>query len=344
MALLHLQSFDDTNTDGHPGWSSSTWTTSGVRTGTKGIQVGDSLNQSASFSYSDQPSTTIVGVAWKPTDLGPDPSRVIQVDGSGGGVDLALYLRATGAIYATGPWGTSSDSATGIITLGLWHYLEIKLVTDNTTGSYEVKINGTTSFSGSSVDTQSGTSAYTTQVYFYGSGSSDMDRSYFDDFYLCDDTTSYNNDFLGDTAVHSLYPNGDGNTSNMTGSDADQVDNYELVNEEPPSSTDYVGSQTPGDLDTYAMENLGSTAYTVHGIVTSVYGAKSDVGLKYMRHVVRTGSTSGAQSDNVSDTYLLTSSYVMNDKAWNVNPVTGVQWTEGEITAFEVGQETRNTT
>jgi hypothetical protein len=307
------------------------------------MHTGDNANRSGTFTYGDQPLTTIMGVAWRPLDIGPNPSSFIIMRGSETGIDVRLWLRGDGSIHATGPFGTGSDSATGLVTLGIWHYLEIKYLSDNTVGTYEVRINETTVLSDTGLDTQSGTSPYSASVFFPGSGgATDMDDQYWDDFYLCDDTTSFNNDFLGDTAVHSLYPIGDGNTTDMLGSDGDQIDNWELVNEATPSATDYVGAQTVGFKDTYAMENLGSTAYTVHGIQTSVYGAKSDVGLKYMRHVLRTGSTGGAQSDNVSDTDILNTSYAMTAKIWSVNPATASTWTEGEISAIEVGQEARN--
>lgn len=345
MTLLHLQSFDDESTAQYPGWSSSTWHSSAARTGIKGTSVGDATNQSSTFAYTDQPETTIMGVAWRPTDIGPDPSRFLHMRGSENGIDLLLWLRGNGAIYLDYPGGTSSDSATGLITLGVWYYLEVKYLSHNSTGTYEVRINETTVLSDTGVDTQSGTQPYSASIYFPGSVSStDMDRCHFDDFYLCDATGGENDDFLGDTAVHSLYPIGDGNASNMDGSDGNQVDNWELVNEATPSDTDYVEGLTEGTIDTYQMESLSSTAYVVHGIQTAVSGLKSDVGLKYMRHVVRTGSTGGAQSDNVSDGYLLSSVKITEPRIWSQNPATASTWTEGEINAMNIGQEARDST
>jgi hypothetical protein len=128
----------------------------------------------------------------------------------------------------------------------------------------------------------------------------------------------------------------------MTGSDADKTDNYLLVNESTADSANYVGSALQGDLDTYTMGDLGSTNYDIVGVQTTVWAAASDVGSKYIRPIVRTGTTGGAQSDNAGTSVVLTTAYNAYDEAWGINPATSTSWTEGEITAMEVGQEARD--
>ena len=51
----------------------------------------------------------------------------------------------------------------------------------------------------------------------------------YDDLYICDGTTVPGepvNDFLGDVRVDTLYPNGNGNSSQWVGQDANSTDNY----------------------------------------------------------------------------------------------------------------------
>src|SRR5437764_673985 len=58
-------------------------------------------------------------------------------------------------------------------------------------------------------------------------------RAYLDDLYVCDATGTTNNTFLGDVRVHTLVPSGNGTDSGLTGSDGNQVNNYQLVNTVP---------------------------------------------------------------------------------------------------------------
>lgn len=61
---------------------------------------------------------------------------------------------------------------------------------------------------------------------------------------------------LYDAAVLYLAPSGNGTTSQLTGSDSNQVDNYALVDEIPPATADYVQSSTADQYDTYALANV----------------------------------------------------------------------------------------
>jgi len=341
MTLLAMEGFDDgAFTAATRGWSTSGNTSAG-RTGTLSIRVGDSGANWANWNWGETLTTFVFGFAYYAASLGTTPVRILRIK-DGSTTNLEMFIRDTGAFYVIGAWGTSSDSATGLIPQGAWGYIEIKMTIDNTVGSYEVRINGVNELSSSGIDTQSGSNVYCDNIRFEGTGVTDIDVAYIDDVYLVDDTTSFNNDFLGDTRVFTLFPIGDGNVSNMTGSDGNKIDNWALVDESVPSSTDWVGSALEGDIDTYDMTSLSSTTYVVHGIITSVYGAKGDAGTKFLRHVLRTGSTGGAPTDNVGTSYALGLGYSVVDEIWNVNPVTSTQWTEGEINAMEVGQETRN--
>ncbi|HUR18887.1 MAG TPA: hypothetical protein VMZ51_08140 [Acidimicrobiales bacterium] len=89
-----------------------------------------------------------------------------------------------------------------------------------------------------------------------------------DDFYCCNGAGSTNNDFLGDTTVHKLLPNADGDTNLWVGSDGNSTSNYLLVDENSPSASDYVESGTLTATDLYNFENLpgGVSGRTVFGV------------------------------------------------------------------------------
>jgi hypothetical protein len=83
----------------------------------------------------------------------------------------------------------------------------------------------------------------------------------------------------GEEEVIVLRPNGNGASSQWTGSDADSTDNYLLLDEVPPSATDYVENETDEEIDDYELEAtpaaLESTD-TINVVHVGVYAAVSD--------------------------------------------------------------------
>jgi hypothetical protein len=126
----------------------------------------------------------------------------------------------------------------------------------------------------------------------------------------------------------------------MTGSDADQVDNYLLVDNNaavPPATTEYVEAATEGLKDTYAMDDLAG-ANTVFGVATSVYVSKDASGAKYARPILRSGVT-----DYVGTSLPLSDgTFSLLEEVYDVDPDTSAQWTYTGVNAVEVGQEVRD--
>lgn len=349
MAIILLEDFDDTAsgtgvTGRKPWWSGSIFTHTTGRHGT-GLLTGDNANRESVLSFGGTYKTLIMGFACRILDHGSaNPYRIMVFNGGGGLVELRV--QHDGAIRFTGVWGQGATSAVGVLPLNEWRYVEVKFVVDDTNGSYEVRVNQNTELSDSGIDTYSSGAVGTSSVNLKGTfGGADVDDIRWDDIYVLDDTGGVNDDFLGDVTVYTLRPDGDGNTSGLTNSGGDSINNWSYVDDgATPSSADYVGSKIEGDLDTYTMTGLSSTAFEVHAMQTTIWCEKDSVGLKYMRPIVRTGSTGGAQSDNVGDTIVLTEVYEYYMEPWDVNPDTGVGWTEGEINAIEIGQEVRDST
>ena len=118
-----------------------------------------------------------------------------------------------------------------------WYYLEISVTIDDAIGEVHVRLNGSTtdevSYTG---DTKNaGTATDIDAVRFAFSGR-------IADVYVLNSLGSMNNNFLGDVAVRTLIPDGNGTSSQLTGSDGNTTDNYLLVDEHNYSSADYVGT------------------------------------------------------------------------------------------------------
>ena len=138
--------------------------------------------------------------------------------------------------------------------------------------------------------------------------------------------------WLGDVSVRALVPSGNGASSGLTGSDSNQTDNYLLVDEVPPSSTDYTGAAVGGGLkDTYTLADLPGSVTAVLGVQVSASMAKSDAGEGTAQVVTRVGGT-----DYNPDTATLTTSYAETAKLWTADPA-GSAWTTSAVNAMEIG-------
>ena len=152
--------------------------------------------------------------------------------------------------------------------------------------------------------------------------------------YKLDSTGTLNNTFLGDVAVRNLVPSGNGTSSQLTGSDGDKVDNYEWVDEMPFNALGYVGSATPGDLDTYAIADLGAGITTVYGVQVNSRMAKTEASLAQAKLALRSGGTV-----YYGTTRALSTSYVGYYQLYETDPATSAQWTTGGVNAIEAGME-----
>ena len=256
---------------------------------------------------------------------------------------IILYLKdSVGANRATlsstgGQWDLDDFGGTaitgGTTTTGVWYWVEFKIkYAGGGAGSAELRVNGAV------IGTYSGTttsSTYPSYMQFGAISGSDIDDASLDDLVIMDGSGSRMNDFIGDSRVEMLTPNAD-STINLTGSDADQVDNFDLVNETPASSTNYVGGSTVDDFDYYDVSGLsGSTDLTWEILAVQTWGyiGKESGGNAYGRLLAR---SSGTTSEGTI--VALSSSYTYSSHTMHTQPDTST-WTQGSITNLEVGFE-----
>jgi hypothetical protein len=154
----------------------------------------------------------------------------------------------------------------------------------------------------------------------------------FDDLYVCDGTGSAPaNDFLGDCRVEAIFPSGNGNSSVLVGSDGNSTDNYLLVDEAAPNTTDYVESSTVTDKDTYAYGNLAATTGTVFGVQPVPFAAKTDAGTRSIVSVARVSAT---EVDSAAKT--LSTTYTYYPDVREAKPGGGA-WAIGDVNGAEFG-------
>lgn len=256
---------------------------------------------------------------------------------AGATTHVTLRVNADGSITAIR--GTIGGAALGTSPIGVigsvagtFYYVEAKVTLSDTVGVVTVKVNNAVVLNLTGIDTKNaGTKTVLDSVAL---GYMNNTTSTYDDIVLLNGAGSVNNDFIGDVAIETLYPNGNGSSSQFVGSDGNSTDNYLLVNETPPVTTSYVGSGTSGNKDLYTLDDLVRASGSIPGLIITALAADSDAVARNMKIDVKSGATTSAGADNA-----LTTSYTAYRRPLDQNPVGAVAWTISSVNALEVGVE-----
>jgi hypothetical protein len=246
------------------------------------------------------------------------------------GANHGINLRVTAAGYIEVRRGTTVlGTSTSGISFATWFYIELKVLTNNSTGTVDVKVNGASYISLTNQDTQPGSNAYHTAFRLGDTDGGDLAQ--FDDLYFLDGTGSANNDFLGNRKVIALDPNGAGDDSDWTpsaGSNYQNVDDGGLTDDD----TTYNETSTDTHQDLYTYDDLPGAAGSVDGIqILSEVRVTS--GQMDIRNVVKSGTTEDAGSGiTITDTSWGTVVRVVEE-----DPDTAVAWTPSGVNAAQFG-------
>jgi len=224
------------------------------------------------------------------------------------------------------------------ITVGLamsvdtWYYFELKVKIDNTTGTGELHVNGTTEFDVSAVDTQNSGVASTYRVAFQGNIGGGVD-AYYDDIYVLDPNGSVNNDFLGDCNVKLLSPDADTADADFTPSSAG--DNFADVDDGATIDDDstYVSTTSDAQKDIYDYADLVDDL-DIYGVQISTECREDDATDYAIITIVKSGATESPDSQQA-----LTSNYIPYQRVVEVDPDTSALWTFANINAAQFGFE-----
>ena len=214
-----------------------------------------------------------------------------------------------------------------------WHYVELGAKIHDSTGWVELRQDGVEILRFDGDTRNAGTDGLIDMVVFNqetNAGSFNLD-----DVYILNEQGSVNNSWLGDTRVYPLYPNGNGNYSQLVGSDGNSTDNYLLVDEVgTPNTADYVGSATDGDQDSYTFEDLPVSVGTIRGVEVRMHAAKDDTGTKQIRSLTRRAAADSFGADKVLAAIPLYQTHTEIQEldphagpgAWTITNVNGTEW------------------
>ena len=268
-----------------------------------------------------------IGIAWRTSNAG---GACTVMDLREGGTTHGRLAYNGNGTFTVSRNGTTFGATPTTPNLGIagntWYYLEFDYLCDDSTGAYELKVNGVTVASGTGDSRNGGTGVLNTLVIVTPTGGvAVLD---WDDMYMASGSTS----FQGDCRVITAVPNSDGASAQWTPSTG--TAHYAVVDEIPQNGdTDYVSSATVGHRDTYGMPALGVTG-TVVGVMVQAMARKDDAGTRTLALPVRSGGT-----DYVDAGQPLVSTYTPIKRLLLTDPDTGSAWTVGGVNAAEVGVE-----
>lgn len=329
MAVLDMDSFDgyvtaDLQAAGWSGLGTVSVLAAG-RNGTSALRMGD-WDEGATRILATPQGTIGLGVAVA-VNLMTNTTNTLFDFRDGGTVHVSLKVGTNGSLWfeRAGVQIGGATPAGTFVEGSLYLHCFAKVVISDTVGTVDLWLNGdaTPAISATGLDTRNGGNATVDRIRLGGVVNVNGAPTY-DDFYLTDGAN------LGDCRVESRLPNGNGNSSQMLGSDGNSTDNYLLVDEAAPNSdTDYVGSPTVTEKDTYTMQDATPATGTVHAIKVTLVAKKSDAGSRSFASVVRLSGTEADSADRALSTSYAYYSDIRETKpgggAWSISDWNNVE-------------------
>ena len=331
MSIKRCESFDHWVTADAPkkGWTFENAqcivSAGNGRNSTASLRVTD-VASSATLSVSNSGRSGIVGFAFRMVSTLPLADMPLVAVREGGTEHARLTVLTTGAVRVGRAGTTLATSGTTPITSATYHFVEFAWNIHDTTGSYEVRVNGTPVIGPTgSADTQNGGTGIWNGLIFWNSSGSTGYSSDVDDLYVADDNT-----FRGDHRIVCLLPS-TGNGTHTAWTPSTGTDHGALVDEASPNITDYVSSSSAGAIDTFNFPAVG-VAGTVAGVQVSHYSKAEVAGVRTVVPAYRIGG-----ADQVGTGGLLAGDWTYATEFAAVSPATAVAWTVAEIDAAEFG-------
>lgn len=281
------------------------------------------------------PATLILGVACKISALPSSSAVALIAFWDTGGMQCSLGVNSAGQFQfyrgnpTAGGTAVGAASATGLMQIGIWHYLEVVVTIDPSVGAVALyvdqpAIGGVAAISSTGLNTRVSANSYANQ-YSIGDHNSTANVTFpsFDDLYVFDTTTAANNARLGDQRMYTEMPNGVGASTQWSPTGA--AANWQAVSEIPPDGdATYVSSNTPGQTDLYTTQSAGLGATAPNFVVVRRQHRKDDASVHTDQSTIRSGSST-ATSTAVS----VPSSYSFVDDIYNNDPATSAPWATG---------------
>lgn len=348
MALLWCDSFDyygstiGNLTEGL--WAEITagvtLSTLNPRTGTHSLRLGASTTQRRVLGGA-KTTVGLAGAFYYPIlPTGNNSCRIFEFRDAANQPQVSIGLQSTGTIEAKR--GSVSGTVLGttaspVVTAETYQHIEAMVFFSQTVGTIEVRVNGVTVLSLSGIDTVNTALVECSQVVLGGgiSGStpSNVDM---DDVFAYDDTGSFNNSFIGDRRVITLFP--DANTIQADWTAVGAATGYEAIDDaSPDGDTSYITAGVPGSpgpISEFGIQNLPAGISAISAVVVIEMARKTEAGPANTQWSVISGASETAGLDKP-----MTEIYTYRADVFETDPASAAPFTPSEVDGLLVKVE-----
>lgn len=267
--------------------------------------------------------------------VGNDAQRLFQFNDAANAVQVIIVCQSTGTIQA---WRGNAGSGTSlgvtaspVVVANAYQHIECVVFFSQTVGTVEVRVNGVTVLSLSALDTCNTALVECSQVLIGGGtgGTNNFSQTDLDDVFCYDNTSSYNNTFIGDRRVLTLFPNANTATADWTAVGA--ATGYECIDEaSPDDDTTYITAATSGLVSQFGLQNLPAGISVINAVVMVERARKTEAGTANTQVSV----VSGASTSNGVDKPL-TEVYTYRQDVFQTDPASAAPFTPSEVDALQ---------
>lgn len=271
-----------------------------------------------------------VGVYLENASQGPQTLLKLQWVGPSTTTDLVKLRRQanTSWIIQNADGSTLATTATGLVTLSAWMYVEMQARANASTGEVIVRIDECEVARVSGVNTIASGITTFNQVSI-GRDATNAQPVY-DDFYVLDDKGATNNDFLGPMQVQTLHPNGTGQVDQWTAVGGAAV--FSALSEAVSDKDNtYARASTLGNKTLVDVSSLKAGITNVFGVMVVADVKKESAGSNSIRLITRVSTTEASSATKTVDT-----GYKFISHVFETQPAGGA-WTPAAVSAMEIG-------
>lgn len=263
---------------------------------------------------------------------------LLEFFGSGDIYTSALVATSDGKLnfYSGSNNSPVGSSSAGALPTNGYFSLQGKIVFHGSTGSVEVRKNGSSTpiLNLTNIDTLPGSATSCVRLRLGGehNGSNTVNARpvKYDHLVIWDNQGSVNNDWLGELRVDHYFPTADGDSSGWTTSAGST--HWSLVDEAVASAGDYVTTSTLNAQDLYQISNMAHTPTSIQAVVLAAQAKKSDAGTREIALSIKSDTTT-VQSANIA----LGLSSVKYTRIIEKDPDGDVAWTKAAVDAMQIG-------
>lgn len=259
---------------------------------------------------------------------------------SNSGVQFSVVLTQNGVIRIYSGLATDNitvpvllaSSRPGAYRYGRDFYLEIGSVIANSGGSVQVRVNTEIVLDVVSADTQRTPLALwnVLRMQVFTTFGNPDGNTFWDDLYVCDNTGSNNNTYLGNVRVQALLPNAPGDRTVWSRLNTGLANWQNAININT-DDTLYVFTPNAGDWDLYNVQSLVNSP-TIFGVQVKGSYRQDDATQRFVQNTLKSGTTEAKGAVYATD-----QTYAYFWDIWELDPDTGVGFTGAEVNALQIG-------